>query len=88
MRSDLCETWYNVHGGIKEAPKKIWDQYVHARACNVRKHACMFLYLVIVLKGAEIGGDEEKEIWSRGSNVPILTTIFKPLRVCAPARRL
>ncbi len=25
MKSDLYKTWYDVGGGIKEAPMKIWD---------------------------------------------------------------
>ncbi len=35
MKSDLYETWYNAIGGIKEAPQKIWDWYMHASAQNL-----------------------------------------------------
>ena len=43
MTSDFHETWYDHEGGIKDAPNKIWKQYVHARARNVRKRAHTFL---------------------------------------------
>ena len=69
MKLDLYETWYDVGGGIKKAPKKNRDQYVHARARNTRKRACTFLYLVVVFKRCRNGGDEEKESWRGGSNV-------------------
>ncbi len=42
---------------------------VHARTRHMHKRACMFLYLVIILNGAKIGGDEENESCSEGSNV-------------------
>ncbi len=67
MKSDLYETWYDVRGDIKEAPKKIWDRYMHARTCIARKRACMFLYLVIVFKRCRFGGEEENESWSEAS---------------------
>ena len=37
MTSDFHKTWYDHEGGIKNAPNKIWEQYVHAHAHNVRK---------------------------------------------------
>ena len=38
MNSDFHD-WYNHEGGRKDAPNKIWEQYVHARARKVRKRA-------------------------------------------------
>ena len=39
MNLDFHETWYNHGRGIEDALNKIWEQYVHAHARNVRKHA-------------------------------------------------
>ena len=59
MNSDFHETWYDHEGGIKDAPNKIWEQYVHAHAHNVRKRVHTFLKLVISFKQCRIWGDEE-----------------------------
>ncbi len=42
---------------------------MHACKCNVHKCAGIFLNLVIALKNAEFGGDEEKECCSERSDV-------------------
>ena len=36
---DFDETWHGLHVGIKDAPKIIWERYMHAHAHNMRKHA-------------------------------------------------
>ena len=43
MTLDFDETWYELQVGIKDAPKKNWEQYVHAHARNARKRARKFL---------------------------------------------
>ena len=32
MRSDFYESWFEYKGCIKDAPKKNWEGYAHARA--------------------------------------------------------
>ena len=43
MTSDFHNAWYDHEGGIRDAPNKIWEQYVNAHARNVRKRARTFL---------------------------------------------
>ena len=43
MTLDFDETWYELQVGIKDAPNKNWEQYVHAHARNARKRARKFL---------------------------------------------
>ena len=72
MKSDLYETWYDVGGGIKEAPNKNLGP-IRARMHTQR--ACTFLYLVIVFKQCRIRWWWRK--WKLLRRVQyLLTTIF------------
>ena len=43
MTSDYDKNWYDIQVGIKDAPKKVWEQYLLAHARNMRKCARTFL---------------------------------------------